>query len=107
MNKVKKYFLLVIYIVTFTFLLILDELGAECFAFPCFIFGVLIFTRISNMNALKPLGLFHGNGIKYMYQRKNNLQGYKRFIQRFECSLACIGVCSLIVISIYYICIKI
>ena len=48
-------------------------------------FFMLIFIRTLNLCALRPLNpYFHGNPIKYHFQKKGDLARYKRLVTRFE-----------------------
>ena len=65
---------------------------------------ILIFVRTLVLNALKPLNPFcHNNGLKYLYQKKNDLSGYERKVKQAEKSLIIVGVISLIIGIIGYL----
>ena len=100
MNRLKKYSFLIIYTVLSVALAILYGVDT-CFVYPLAAFVSLVFIRIINMNALKP-GLFGGGGVKYWYQRKDNLAEYKKLIQRVELVVLCIAVCALIGSLIFF-----
>lgn len=53
----------------------------------------LIFARTCVLTASKPLNPFcHNNGLKYLYQKKNDLAGYEKRVKRAEKALIIIGV---------------
>lgn len=65
---------------------------------------ILIFVRTLVLNALKPLNPFcHNNGLKYLYQKKNNLSGYERKVKQTEKILIIVGAVSLIIGIIEYL----
>ncbi|MBQ8146946.1 MAG: hypothetical protein IJ039_09200 [Clostridia bacterium] len=63
----------------------------------------LIFVRTVALNALKPLNpLCHNNGLKYLYQKKNNLAGYEKHVKQSEKILIILGLVDLIIGLIIY-----
>lgn len=57
----------------------------ECLEMSGAHFFILIFIRSSKLNALRKLNpYFHGNPLKYSYQKKDNLQGYQNLMKRIE-----------------------
>lgn len=57
----------------------------ECLIMSGGQFFILIFIRSLKLNALRKLNpYFHGNPLKYSYQKKDNLQGYQNLMKRIE-----------------------
>ena len=101
MNRFKKYSFLITCIIISVALAILHEVDT-CFVYPLVAFLFLDCIIIVNMNALKP-GLFGGAGVKYWYQRKDNLAGYKKLIQKVEFVAFCIASCALTGSLIFFV----
>ena len=68
------------------------------------VFIILVFVRTFILNALKPLNpICHSNGLKYLYQKKNDLAGYEKFEKRNEKILVALGIILLIIGVLMYI----